>query len=64
MEVGGGGFPGGSVVKNPLAMDRGAWQATVHGVTMSLTQLSIMEGKGMGGKGREKRGWEARGGAT
>ena len=28
---------------NPLqyyAMDRGAWQATVHGVTMSRTQLS------------------------
>ena len=63
------GFPGGSVVKNPLAtqetlvqslcqeyplekemalqysclgnpMDRGAWQATVHGVAKSRIQLS------------------------
>ena len=64
------GFPGGSAVKNPPAMqetdlilgsgrfhrggngnplqysrlgnpiDRGAWRATVHGVTKSWTQLS------------------------
>jgi len=27
-----------SCMENP--MDRGAWQATVHGVTMSRTQLS------------------------
>ena len=67
----GGGFPGGSVLKNLPAnaedtslipgpgrspgggngntlqysclenpMDRGAWQATVHGATKSWTQLS------------------------
>ena len=41
-----GGSPGGghgnplqpSCPENP--MDRGAWRATVHGVTKSLTQLS------------------------
>ena len=40
-----GRFPGGghathssSCMQNP--MDRGAWQATVHGVTKSQTQLS------------------------
>ena len=43
---GSGRFPGGgngnpfqySCLENP--MDRGAWQATVHGVTKSQTQLS------------------------
>ena len=35
----GNGFPlQYSCLKNP--MDRGAWQATVHGVTKSWTQLS------------------------
>ena len=31
------GFPGGSVVKNSPANDRGAWQAAVHGVAKSQT---------------------------
>ena len=27
------------------SMDRGAWQATVHGITMSRTQLNMFCGK-------------------
>ena len=45
-ELGSGGAPGGrhnnllqySCLEDP--MDRGAWQATVHGVKKSRTQLS------------------------
>ena len=29
-----------SILALRIPMDRGAWQATVHGVTKSLTQLS------------------------
>ena len=37
-EVGNGNPLQYSCLRNP--MDRGAWQATVHGVAKSLTQLS------------------------
>ena len=58
------GLPRGFSGKESTCHGQRSLAATVDGVTMSLTQLSMMEGKGMGGKGREKRGWEARGGAT
>ena len=58
------GLPRGFSGKESTCHGQRSLAATVHGVTMSLTQLSMMEGKGMGGKGREKRGWGARGGAT
>ena len=38
-------------------MDRGAWQATVHEVTKSLTQLSmdVQEGEKTWGRGMEMK---------
>ena len=47
-------------LENP--MDRGAWQATVHGVTKSWTRLSNVLSKS--GSGRSKQqSWLARGAA-
>ena len=39
------------------SMDRGAWQATVHEVTKSLTQLSmdVQEGEKTWGRGMEMK---------